>query len=504
MVVVAVTTAVAARVPHFDAQQWTFHIGVGVIMGCAAIAAVWLVCARLPLWLRLVVAPFLLVLFVLAMRVLIVSQYLVYYWFNDPSSISRYWQQVQKEGVWHGGQHWAVAFSLSLLLTCGWLTFAVRAGWFDPFHEADWLAAAEKTQTRSARMAGWSALALFGLISLLPLALLYRLLTPVPVPEQVLPTPNGYDDLIAAGEMISEADSQTLTYWSNLSDDQLRAMLAKYASAFDRMQDGLERQCAYPYLKTGSWAPPFQRLYIAAGARAGLARRAGTLEEKVSASWDLLRIAYEATRGAGAHWNGDWASQWQATEDLWACRAQLSAAQCVELAAKLSKFDAARESWASMSERQRAFDANSGWEGHLNLVLPEWSGNEPYASDKSGHRSLVAQVRILIVELGVLAYQRDNARLPNALTDLVPKYLPAVPPDPYGSGAIKYRAKGNNYTLYSVGPDETDDGGQPYSAHSEKGDLMIPDLFPWSAQPATPGPSQSTATATDDQKKSQP
>lgn len=43
--------------------------------------------------------------------------------------------------------------------------------------------------------------------------------------------------------------------------------------------------------------------------------------------------------------------------------------------------------------------------------------------------------------------------------ELVPDYLVAVPLDPFGTGELQYRRESGRYTIYSVGPNATDDGG---------------------------------------------
>ena len=81
-------------------------------------------------------------------------------------------------------------------------------------------------------------------------------------------------------------------------------------------------------------------------------------------------------------------------------------------------------------------------------------------ASRNGRR--VAQLRMLIVKLAIRAYQwENNDQLPASLQELVPQYLPDVPIDPFGGKELNYRLEGNKYVLYSCGPDEDDDGGQP-------------------------------------------
>ncbi|HEX8237297.1 MAG TPA: hypothetical protein VF600_15160 [Abditibacteriaceae bacterium] len=107
-----------------------------------------------------------------------------------------------------------------------------------------------------------------------------------------------------------------------------------------------------------------------------------------------------------------------------------------------------------------------------------------------------AKEALLITTLALDAYQADNCHYPAKLSELVPRYLPKVPLDPYGNrkllsykrvplryvGSVRDKSedgyKGSNnpprrpllvrsyksvpFALYSVGPDSRDDGGRPY------------------------------------------
>jgi len=56
-------------------------------------------------------------------------------------------------------------------------------------------------------------------------------------------------------------------------------------------------------------------------------------------------------------------------------------------------------------------------------------------------------------------FQRDRGVLPNALADLVPQYLTHIPADPYSGRPLVFRAVAGVYAIYSVGPNQKDDGG---------------------------------------------
>jgi len=71
------------------------------------------------------------------------------------------------------------------------------------------------------------------------------------------------------------------------------------------------------------------------------------------------------------------------------------------------------------------------------------------------------------------AYRREKGRYPESLGALVPGYMPELPVDPWTGGSLLYRAEGDGFTLYAVGPDRKDDGGQCRQA-SEPDQVFVP------------------------------
>jgi hypothetical protein len=71
-----------------------------------------------------------------------------------------------------------------------------------------------------------------------------------------------------------------------------------------------------------------------------------------------------------------------------------------------------------------------------------------------------------LVQLGtaVAAYRAGEGKYPARAEDLVPKYLPQVPPDPFTGEPLKLIARAGGVVVYSVGPDGVDNGGRPLEA----------------------------------------
>ena len=77
------------------------------------------------------------------------------------------------------------------------------------------------------------------------------------------------------------------------------------------------------------------------------------------------------------------------------------------------------------------------------------------------HYRGLTERRAAAVLLAIRLYQVDHGAAPENLDLLVPAYLPAVPIDPFSTGAqpLRYIAKPGSEAVYSVGEDGHDDGG---------------------------------------------
>ncbi len=74
-------------------------------------------------------------------------------------------------------------------------------------------------------------------------------------------------------------------------------------------------------------------------------------------------------------------------------------------------------------------------------------------------RGLACQ-RLAITALAIEQFRNQNRRVPEKLNELVPQFLPTVPPDPFDGHALRYHRLTKGYVIYSVGGDCRDDGGR--------------------------------------------
>jgi hypothetical protein len=71
-----------------------------------------------------------------------------------------------------------------------------------------------------------------------------------------------------------------------------------------------------------------------------------------------------------------------------------------------------------------------------------------------------ALLRCALAAVAAERYRREHGDWPQAVADLVPGYLPAVPLDPFDGQPLRYRRTDSGAVIYSVGEDGRDDGGE--------------------------------------------
>jgi hypothetical protein len=82
-----------------------------------------------------------------------------------------------------------------------------------------------------------------------------------------------------------------------------------------------------------------------------------------------------------------------------------------------------------------------------------------------------------VARLAAQAFLLEHGRLPATPGDVVPAYLPRVPDDPFGTGPLKAKVEGDTLSIYSIGPDGVDDGGEAFVGNfvtpDSKGDVVV-------------------------------
>jgi hypothetical protein len=304
-----------------------------------------------------------------------------------------------------------------------------------------------------------------------------------------LPDPNGYDDLAAAGRAVQGKVPAGGDLMS-ASEAELRAFVHQNGEALRLARLGLGRECRVPveysqtYLDVGlprsSDIRQAARLVIAAGRLAALEDRR---EEAITAYVDAVRLGQAASRGglmidamAGL------AIEAQGIHFLRQLRGDLSTAESHDLIGRLEHVDRNREPLTTIFARDYEWGCRSnGWQvkaiALLNRSAIQKMRQPAEQAAEVAYKRSAARLRLLVTDLALHAFNRENKAYPRNLSELVPRYLATVPLDPFGTSPLVYRPGPEGGLLYSVGPDGQDDGGQPLAEKSPvagvKGDVLI-------------------------------
>lgn len=129
------------------------------------------------------------------------------------------------------------------------------------------------------------------------------------------------------------------------------------------------------------------------------------------------------------------------------------------LAVVVAPFPANLELAAQWSPQADAQIAEARAKGYrvASLMLPSLNSSIERAAD------CVAQLRAARTALAAERYRlAGTSALASPLAQLVPKYLPAVPSDPYDGQPLRYKKLSpKGYVVYSLGRNRQDDGGIP-------------------------------------------
>lgn len=330
------------------------------------------------------------------------------------------------------------------------------------------------------RNAAWSlAIATFALVLGVCLALpsavvYYRLVTPLPVPAQQFPEPNGHEDFKAAWKMLGPnllIDSMNFDP-HNSPISQLGKAVDQVRAALSKGREGLTRPALFPIdYDTGldlhiNDIQKMRSLAWAFRAEGVLAVREQQFENALETFLETVDYGIHARRGGliVTEFVGIACSS-VGRSDLYHMRTELTAEQCRHAIDRIKAAIESTELHEHFALRDRIWTQHSyDWVGHLVELLENYSGDyrffDPTDYDKPFLREQ-AEMRLLIAELALQAYHLEHGQLPARLTELVPEYLPEVPIDPLSEDSLplKYRLTEDGYLLYSVGHDGVDDGG---------------------------------------------
>lgn len=309
-------------------------------------------------------------------------------------------------------------------------------------------------------------LSVAGLVALLVVGRLAVMLFSQPALPP-LPNPNGYDDLLKAAQAVS----------GNLEDvakrdrDDLRGLIATNSEALRLLRIGLSRECSVP---TDAFIANFSTASRDLGALKSLARLLSAegwlaeLEDRpgdaAQSYLDSIRLGVKMSRG-GLLINRlvGIACEAMGSSSLVKILPKLSCEQMRPFSKQLEQLDAESVTWSEISRNEDRFTrAQIGnYPNPIRYLSDLWDSRGARKASLERHHLAAARLRLMAVELALRSYRCDESKSPTELSLLSAKYLERIPTDPFSNRSLIYKSTGTNWIIYSVGPDQVDDGGKP-------------------------------------------
>lgn len=256
-------------------------------------------------------------------------------------------------------------------------------------------------------------------------------------PVVVLPSPNGYDDLLRAGTLVKPDDS------SGTGQHQLSEIVAQNAEALAAARAGLSRECMVPVrasmadlqADTQNFSG-LKRLAQAFAAEGRAAAAAGRTNDALRSCLDAIRLGGAISR------NGllidrlvGIACEAIGLGGLRELHSGLDGAQCRELIRELDRLDRAVPAADELlaNERQftrHAYPATLRMAQFVARLFSRAALQQAEASFVRKNHKVSRVRREFMITLAARAYHLDQGRRPAAVDVLVPDYLPAIPVDP--------------------------------------------------------------------------
>lgn len=127
-----------------------------------------------------------------------------------------------------------------------------------------------------------------------------------------------------------------------------------------------------------------------------------------------------------------------------------------------------------LHQRREAVEAAEGALGGLSKIHVLLHAFVPAVSRVTElDLAAIAHLRTAQVSVAIERYRLSAGRLPDALADLVPGYLDAVPADPFDGKELRYKKLDTGFVVYSIGEDETDNGGKEPADKRDRKDCDV-------------------------------
>jgi hypothetical protein len=262
---------------------------------------------------------------------------------------------------------------------------------------------------------------------------------PLP-PLAPLPNPNGYDDLVKAGQMIKgdvwDYDTANL--------EKLRGIVLTNVGALSLARSAMSNQCTVTLQFSRAYMTNhlpeligFRGLAQAFACEGKFAEKENRFDDATKSYLDTVHLGDEAGHGGtlGDEMIGI-AHESLGLEQLQKIAGQLDAKTCRETAATLETLSSQRQTWNETMQQENAWSRRS-FPGLQGKMIRLYYRLVYYRTRKQNLERAIGTINStqkkedqLLIDLAARAYELDKGHPPASAADLVPEYLKAVPQDP--------------------------------------------------------------------------
>jgi hypothetical protein len=283
------------------------------------------------------------------------------------------------------------------------------------------------------------------LILAIAIPLVVQIMQPLP-PIPALPNPNGYADLVKAGEMMPETGGD----FEKISLAELQTLAANNAGALALARAGLSNQCRVTTQFTTNYMD-LDHHFIELSAIKNVARALvaeGKLAEMENRPGDAAKSYLEAFHLGNESARGGIlidqlvgiAGERIGTDALGKITGNLDARSSRETAAALETLDAQRQTWLEVMQQEQDWARRTypGLRARFQAMMTANSVKKMFEKTWQKFAEQQVKTRQLTIQIAAHAYELDKGHRPATLTELVPDYLKAVPQDPLTGTNIVY------------------------------------------------------------------
>ncbi len=468
MIPLAIVSAVAVRLPELNFRAWQSVVLIGLCAGGATLVGLWMAHGKLVRW-------WLRVLLGITLAGVISLVLFTGDWFYDATVQTWGWPPPEDDGTgWYLSGYYddqqqpAWIAVIYLVVVCvavvSWLLVSCRHSGRGP----------RKHSSYAQRCLSGAILLLITIVLLVPtVCTYYELMNPLPIPKHNLPNPNGYDDFLAAVNLLP---SNMIVNGGNFDADtatigQLQAAENELLPAIERVRKGLEKPAwkQVDYSSSELTIPDLQSYRsIARGLSANgkLAERQNDVKKAADTYLELMQFGESIGRGGlmidvlvGMACTGI------GCHGLYDVRNDVAPDDCIGIASRIAELENRLEPVEDVIHRDRVWTQHAyGWQAHLMQYLESeseknsWTNYSFISADRLNH----AILRLLQLEFALRAWKAEHGEWPESLAQMAPALISEVPIDPFppAGNQLRYSRTDEGYLLYSVGQNEIDEGGR--------------------------------------------